>query len=265
MKKILIGSLLAAGMLSGQAMAFQTTATYGAPANEIVGPFDTYDFGTGALAIQPTGVDGSGNVLINGAFQSFVTDHELSTLPSNKTVPSNVETSGGYEITVIGNFTAVVDPSTNKFTVTSGGFSLYLDSFGDYDFTGTGTGFDDGTLLMEGTVFAGSGFYDPTSPGGGFGYASVLANITQTASGVYSPVPPGGVASFLLTGANIPGEATGVDGIPDPNNNLPAFLVGADGQLIFVPIPAAAFLLGPVLLGGLGLQRRRGKVDQLAA
>ncbi len=265
MKKILIGSLLAAGMMSGQAMAaVAVKADYGqvTGSGESTDPveFDTYDFEIGSLLIRKTGAG-----TVSGYYQSAVTTHSLA---GSGVGPSISDPSTApYELTVAAKFTATfVELSGNvSYTVQGGTFEIFYDEIPDRDYTGTGSGFDSGLgPIMTGTFASGTpGFFNLDN---GVGFSFLISSITADSS-VFSPLQPvAGESIFGLSNNTLPTGANGVLGeTRDPNTDI---LTGADGNLIFtqaVPIPAAAFLLGPVLLGGLGLQRRRGKVGQLAA
>ncbi len=243
-------SVLAA---SAQA-AFQTTVDYPGvpPSGEVVGPFDTYDFAPGALALQFSGPIGPGTG-VSGAFQSFVTAHQLNS--ANLTSQLNT----AYEVTVYGTFTGVITAynpllQLTSFKVTGGSFALYHDPSQNHNFTGAGSGFVDGTAILNGTINSGSGAYSSLANAG---FSIVLSGFTPVTP-YFSPFPPGGESIFGLSTGSLPTGATGVGSMTHPD-----VLVGADGNLTFVPVPAAAWLLASGVLAGFGLQRRSRQVKAI--
>lgn len=228
------------GLAASGAQAFSTTVSY--PLSESVGPFDTYDFAPGVVAMN---IDTSGNV--TGEFQSYVTSHQLGSV----LVPSTVNTN--YEVTVYGTFTGVSSTSgpVVNFNLTGGSFNIYYDPSIDRNFTGTGSGFTDGTPILTGNITGGTGSYVAGPVNAGF--SLVLSGLASPVSpAAFSPFPPAGESIFGLSLGSLPAGATGVGSM-----NNPQILIGGDGNLRFVPVPAAAWLLGPALLGGMFWQRRR--------
>lgn len=246
--------LIFLGLVASGAQAISvTTATYSginelvSPSNpggiESVGPFDTYDFAPGVVAIN---IDASGNVV--GAFQSYLILHQLGSV----SVPSTVNTN--YELTVYGTFTGTSSTSgpVVNFSLTGGSYTVYLDDIIDHNFVGTGSGFTNGTAILVGTISAGAGSYIASPVNAGF---SLVLSAFPTANSVFNPFPLAGESIFGLSLGSLPAGATGVGNIA-----APSVLLGADGNLRFlrfVPEPAMIWLFSPVLASLVWQQRRR--------
>jgi|GEM_PF-5666680 len=263
MKTISIMALAVLGCLSSQAMAaISVTADYDQlnPA-EATNPvtFDKYQFGTGDLLLDITSTSGNsktGTVY----FQSFVSSHYLG---SNGAGPGLADVNNApYELTVSGQFDVnIVGFGINNVSVSQGSFDIWYDPNPNRSFTGTGTGFTDGSLVLSGVIDNGYGSYTTNASGNiDLGITLLLSTLNANPS-VYSPQPSQGQSIFSLSASLLPSGATGVNGITP--NGPEDKLAGATGDLVFtaaVPLPAAAFLLAPVLLAGFGWQSCRQSV-----
>lgn len=260
MKTILIMVSALLGVLSSQAMAaVSVTADYdqlnpAEPTNPVT--FDKYQFATGDLLLDITSVSGNsktGTVY----FQSFVSSHYLG---ASGTGPGLADVNNApYELTVAGQFNVnIVDFGINNVSVTGGSFDIWYDPNPNRSFVGTGSGFNDGSLVLSGAIDNGSGTYTTDTNGDiGLGITLLLSTLNANPS-VYSPQPSQGQSIFSLSASLLPTGATGVNGFTP--NGPEDKLAGATGDLVFtaaVPLPAAALLLGPVLLIGFGWQGRK--------
>ncbi len=263
MKKKILTGLVALGLLSGQAMAaVSVTAHY--PNSSPPVTFDTYDFFNGVLALDYSAA--TVGTTVTGAFQTAVANHVLG----GSLVGSPA--SDGYELTLVGNFTATIFDTSNGFVAfnnLNGSFDLYWDNNSQtaYDYTGTGTGFNDGTHILKGQITTGGGSTGTfNSNVRGIGFSYIVSDITASSS-VFSPtLPTAGETNFALGSFLLPPGATGA-GTLDSTSSSTVKVTGTDGNLVFttaVPLPAAALLLGPVLLAGIGWQSRQ-RISKLSA
>lgn len=232
------------------------TANYGV---ETVGPFNTYDFSSaGVLLLDP-----QSSTVVNGYYQSFVTQHMLDGF----VVSNPLLSSGNYEITVAAHFTSQVTSSNvfgQTFSIMSGGFSLWLDTTPDRSF-GTDSGFTNGLKIMEGTMISGAGStvnFGTQQFGGGAlqlkvtGYDATIYNPKTISSGenvftlrLNSPVD----GSFINPITSVQGHAY----LPSTND----LKYAADGNLVLTAVPEpddyALFLAGLGMIGAI-VRRRIG-------
>lgn len=263
-KKILLASFLVAFGLAGQsayaASNWSGTANYtvapGAQLDEdIVGPFDTYDLGAGVVLLKNTG--GSN---FSGAYQSYVTNHELASL---SVFAPNLNRT--YELTMVADFTETVtqgDGSSALINVTGGNFNLYFDSTVNRNF-GNDTGFSDGASILSGTIMNGVG--SAVSAGGMiFGVTDITIKVTSFNSTVFEPdtiTDAGGIFTLRL---GSPFDAAFLGSVSSVNSNVYDFangdlLFAADGNIaLAVPEPEAyAMMLAGLGLVGFMARRRR--------
>jgi hypothetical protein len=227
---------------------------------EVVGPFDSYDLGPGVALTQ--GVQGAAvDDVLNGYFQSYVTDHTRNSVPVAAPNLNDQGTGGGYELTVAASFMEKITAvgATTTFDMTGGSVGLYLGASPDYDFDHD-TGFNDDGSILSGTIVGGGGSFS-TTPSYSFGGALIDVRVDTFDSAVFDPdtiaagtsvftlqITPTN-ATFLSTVESVQGHAY------DANNDL---LVVADGNfdLLAVPEPLSVLLVGSAV-GGLAVMRRR--------
>ncbi|OYY94010.1 MAG: hypothetical protein B7Y41_08730 [Hydrogenophilales bacterium 28-61-23] len=259
-KKIFLALLLAASSFAVQSAyaasnwigtADYTAGVGAAGDEEAVGPFSAYDFGSGVVLLEATGIVGA-TTNFNGYYQSFVTKHELAGVPV--TGPLN-KLDSTYELTVVAEFTekvTAIGASTSDISVNSGGtFKLYRDTTKDRDFT-TDSGFSNGDLIMTGTILGGAGA--ATNVGGMiFGATDITIAITGFDTAVYEPdtiTAAGGIFTLRL---GSPFDAALLGSVSSVNGNAvnPGdFLFAADGNVALAVPEAETYAM---MLAGLGL------------
>ncbi|MDT8383303.1 MAG: flocculation-associated PEP-CTERM protein PepA [Gammaproteobacteria bacterium] len=275
------GALLACGALMGFSQSASAltvpwigtadyTSVIGATNGEIVGPFNSYDFSNGGVVlIQPDVVSGSGYQIgdtYRGYYQSLVTQHMLS-----GDMVSSPKLNNNYELTVTTEFTqqvTAVDAYGNaSFAVTGGNARLFLDGNGAtlHNF-GTDSGFNDGTVIMTGTVSGGGGTF---FSGAGFGVTGIDLTIGafDYNAAVFDPGTISGANSIFTMRINPFGVTSGVSSVQGNAVNSGDLLLEADGNLnlMAVPLPPALLLLATSILGLMGFSRRSDKKDGLIA
>ncbi len=220
---------------------------------EAVGPFSTYDFGSGGVALLQN-VSGS---LYNGYYQSYVTQHELA---GNPVLAPKLNST--YELTAAANFTenlTLVSANTLEINVNPGGaFALYFDTNVDRSFSGD-TGFTNGAPILVGTILGGSGA--ATSFGSSaIGVTDVTIQINSYDHNVFDPDTIAGADGIFTLRYNFQGDApltgsiTSVQGVPVANN----LLFAADGNLtLAVPEPSSyAMLMAGLSFVGFATRRK---------
>jgi len=247
------------------------TANYAAGPNgdgaegDLVGPFDTYDFGLGPVLIpggQGAMVEGD---TLTGYFQSFVTRHEDRSGGGGTVSAPHMKTSkgvgAGYEVTLAGTFeetiTAVIPGVVTTFNITGGSAKLYLDATPDFDFA-TDSGFMDSGAILSATVVGGTGSITSADNSG---HTTLDIRVDSFDPAVYAPdTITGGSSIFTLqigTPADIPflANISSVQGqVYDSNTDL---LIAADGNLsLSVPEPVSCLLVGSAVVGLVVLRRR---------
>ncbi len=263
-KNVLLVSLLTAsvwGVPSAYAATdWQGTADYtvgtGAGGDEeVVGPFSTYDFGSGVVLLEQTGSVGA-TTSFNGYYQSFVTKHELAGVPVAAPLLDDT-----YELTVVANFTqdvTAINAQTTEITVNSGGtFSLYRDTNPNRDFT-TDSGFTDGGLIMTGTILGGIGA--ATTLGGlVFGATDITIAVTGFDAAVYEPDTIAAAGGIFTLRLGNPGDGSFLSGINSVQGIGVAgnFLYAADGYATLAVPEAETYAMMLVGLGLVGFMVRR--------
>lgn len=265
-RKVLLATLLAAsGFATQSAYAVSNwsgTANYtvapGAQLDEeAVGPFDTYDMGAGVVLLQSTG--GSN---YNGFYQSYVTNHELTSL--SVLAPKLNST---YELTMVANFAQTVTAlggGGSIINVTGGSFDLYFDSNVNRNF-GSDTGFTDGASIMSGTILSGVG--SAVAAGGMiFGVTDITVQITSYNTSVFEPDSiVGGDGIFTLRlghplDASLLGSVSSVSGnAVNPGD----YLFAADGNIALAVPEAETYAMMLAGLGLIGVMVRRRASQQV--
>lgn len=227
---------------------------------EVVGPFSTYDFGTGVVLLEQQGTVGS-TTSFNGYYQAFVTRHELFGAPVAAPLLDNT-----YELTVGASFTQTVTTtgSTATISVNPGGtFKLYRDTTKDREYASTSdTGFTDGDVIITGTILGGTG---AAIAAGGmiFGVTDLNIQITSYDAAIYDPdTITGGDGIFTLR-LGAPSDQpflSSVDFVQGHSaNDANDFKFAADGNIaLAVPeIDTYAMMLAGLGLIGFVVSRRR--------
>lgn len=235
---------------------------------DVVGPFDTYDFGMGAAVID--GALGSVSVgdNLSGSYQSYVTSHEYNSAGGGTAAAPNLNTTGsggGYELTIAADFTETitsVSGGTIEFDITGGSADLWFDTTPDFSFNGD-TGFTSDDAILSGSIVGGSG---TLLNGGLFGVTSIDILVISFDANIFDPdTIIAGNSVFTLQVTN-PTNAAFLDGIRNGANSINGntigvndLLVAADGNLALqaVPVPAAVWLFASGLLSLAGVARRR--------
>ncbi len=280
-KKILV---VAVGLALMTPAAFASvpwvgTADYlnapGATGDEVkVGPFDTYDFGSGIGLIKNNTSGG-----FDGYFQTMVDGHFLSSVGIN--VPQlNVSGAGGsftgtgngFELTLVSHFTGVYTSSTASavdFSITGGDAQLYFDTNPNYNFAAD-SGFTDGDVILSGHIAGGLGSI--IFPGViGIGVEQVALNFSglfgSYNTNVYDPdtIVGGSTLFSIKTKALFSGATPVINSVVNGTNKVMGISAGGgqlaelDGtlQLTAVPVPAAAWLFGTGLMGFLYNGKRK--------
>ena len=233
-----------------------------------VGPFDRYDFGTGAALIQGALGTLSVDQVLTGAYQSYVSAHEYISGGGGTAAAPNLNTTGagaGYELTVAATFnekiTSISGSGSANFDILSGTANLYFDTSPDFSFAGD-SGFNDVDAILQGTIVGGTG----TLLSGTLGVTSIEVRIDAFDSNVFDPdTIAAGTSIFTLqiTPADasflqdIRNGADSVQNIGITGNDL---LLAADGNLdlLAVPEPLSVLLVGSAV-GGLVVIRRRSQ------
>jgi hypothetical protein len=250
------------------------TADYSAGPNgdaadgQVVGPFDSYDFGVGALLLESAAGSGTpaapalGDVY-NGYVQSYVIGHTLSGAGVGASNLNITGSGSGYELTLRADFQEqITSVGTNTdFTILGGNAEIYLDATPDYSFSGD-SGFTDTGPIITGTIVGGSGSFI----GSILGVTSIDVMITSFDTAVFDPdTLIAGSSVFTLQLADgdtgVIGDITGGSNTVQGNvfNAGADLLLAADGNVTLqaVPVPAAVWLFGSGLLGLVGIARRR--------
>lgn len=235
-------------------------------------------FGAGGLAV--------GTVLTN-LFQTNVTgfNRGAASVGSSEILAGLNDSfaAGGYEITAVATLTEVVvasSPNTATFAVLGGTVALYYDSTasgGSQSNLSAGTGFDDGELIYQGTIVAGtSGFVVIGNTG--LGSTNVLSSTTFVDTDAIQNLPSNLLTFFL----NAEGQTAYPAGNANTNNyhiggsaTFPNYTVDVcqagdglgdcdlklrfDGSSRFIPEPGSLALLGvaALALGAAGRRKSR--------
>lgn len=264
---VCMGALLAPATQAAHLMPWTGTANYldasGSTGDEeSVGPFSSYDFSSGGMAlIRPSSVGTPGTFTVGdtyqGYYQASVTRHMLG---SSTVASPNLNTTGsgsGYELTVGADFmerVSGVDSFGNPtFEVTGGTASIYLDTNPDHDAM-AGTGYTNGTEILKGSISEGEGTYLNAS---GIGVSYLQVAFEPVSSDVFNPATLAGAQGVFTLQRN-PGATAGVTGVLGNTVSTGDLVLTADGnlELTAVPLPAPIWLLG-VALAGLGVVARR--------
>ncbi|MDP3331432.1 MAG: flocculation-associated PEP-CTERM protein PepA [Methylococcaceae bacterium] len=231
-----------------------------------VGPFNQYHFGSGVILTSALTNPTVGQT-VSGWFQSSVDSHKLQS--TGQTVSaSNLNTTGsgsGYELTLVSNFSFTVtnvDAFTGNvsFGNATGTSSLYFDTTPDYSFA-LDSGFDNGNLLLTGTISGGNGLLSPLFGIGAGQYSlNLLGSFGSYNSAVYNPGIGGANALFSLNANSSPliAAVSSVQG----HSVAGGFAATTTGTLTLtaVPVPAAVWLFGSALVGLTSITRRKALI-----
>ncbi len=218
-----------------------------------IGPFSTYDFGSGGVALLQN-VSGA---LYNGFYQSYVTQHELA---GNPVLAPKLNST--YELTVAANFTenvTSISASTVEITVNPGGaFDLYFDTNVDRSFS-SDSGFTNGAPILTGTILGGSGAAINFGPSA-IGVTDVAIQIDGYDHNVFDPDTIAAADGIFTLRLNFPGDAPLTGSVPSVQGVSTAgnLLFAADGNLtLAVPEPSSyAMLTTGLAFVGFAARRR---------
>jgi len=229
-----------------------------------VGPFNQYHFGSGVILTSALTNPVVGQT-VSGWFQSSVDSHKLQS--TGQTVSAlNLNTTGsgsGYELTLVSNFSfqvTNVDAFGNvSFGNASGTSSLYFDTTPDYSFAAD-SGFNNGDLLLTGTINGGNGILTSFGIGAGQYSLNLSGVFGSYNSAVYNPGIGGANALFSLNANSSPliAAVSSVQG----NSVAGGFAATTTGTLTLtaVPVPAAVWLFGSALVGLTSIARRKALI-----
>jgi len=258
---------LAMGVSHASMVPWVGTADYqlapGAAGDEdIVGPFSSYDFSSnGVVLIKPAAVASAGSFTVGdtytGYYQSYVNSHNNLL---GQAVPSP-NLNNTYELTVAANFNervTGVDASGNAvFQIIDGVANIYFDTAPNRNFA-TDSGFTDGSSIIQGTISGGSGAF-LTSVGVGFSSIDLTIGNLGYDHNVFDPATINGGDGIFTLQINPSGVTSVTSSVMGHGVNAGDSLLQADGNLnlLAVPLPPTAWLLGGALAGLLGFARRR--------
>ncbi|MSQ66724.1 MAG: flocculation-associated PEP-CTERM protein PepA [Gammaproteobacteria bacterium] len=176
---------------------------------------------------------------------------------------ANLNTIGsgaGYELTLVAQFSEEITAvSAFNFTskMTGGSALLFFDTTPDHSFL-TDSGFNDGDLLLTGTIGSGGAVSVPSLFAG---FAQIDVQVSSLNPAVFTPKINGVNGVFTLDL-----RSTAVNGVSSVGGHFPGtggLILGSDGALTLraaptpIPLPAAAWLLGSALSVVPILRRRR--------
>ncbi len=258
------GGLFLFGVQTANALIWQGTADYtqgpGATGDEdVVGPFDTYDFGPGAILLGGLGGPLSVGNTFDNYYQSYVDGHSLSG-PGAVSPSLNITGAGsGYELTVASNFQTEITSVgfSTSFILTGGTIDLYFDTTPDYSFTGD-SGFTNGGAVISGTVVGGAG----TTIYGMLGVTSIDFQVNSFNSNVFEPDTIDTGSSVYTLQLWTPADfkfISSVTSVQGHTKGAHDVLMVADGNMSFtaVPEPTSLLLIGTGILGLVALRRQR--------
>lgn len=244
--------------------AFALTANYGNAVTidgdeDVIANFDLYDMAVGATLIRAAATTDPNNVAVGdrftGYYQSYITAHQLGGLVQDAPNLNTSGIGGGYEITVVAQFEeeiSSVGPGGYTASITGGTATMYFDTTPDLDFT-TDSGFDDGDVLLTGSIVSGGAVLAPTLQSG---FAQIDIVVDSHNTDIFDPDIAAAQGIFTLDlRSNVVLGLASVGGNAVQAGDL---VLGADGNLQVqpVPLPATAWLLGSAIVGMATLRRR---------
>jgi hypothetical protein len=230
----------------------------------VVSSFNIYDFAVGVTLLRPD-AGNAGTVAApivgdtyTGYYQSYVTAHQLDGIVQTSLGLNTSGSGAGYELTVMAQFTEVITSvgAGGVASAITGGFgSIYFDTSPNYNFL-TDSGFDDGELILSGTIVSGESVVLPSIQSG---FAQISLVMDNQSSAIFNPdiASATGIFTLALDSDAVRG-ITSVHGLGVLPNDM---LLGTDGNLELqpVPLPAAVWLLGSAFIGMTSLRRRAAK------
>lgn len=218
---------------------------------EIVGPFDTYDFARGVVLVEDTTAT-TGADTYNGYYQSFVTNHQLGA--SIAVAPG---LNSNYEVTVTAWFEETANSSNGTFDLTDGGVKLWFDTTPDYNFNAdsgfTDGGTSDGGVILTGTIISGSGALFTFPDGRGVGFTDLTVRVDSYDTTVFEPDTIAAGSSIFTLRLNDSSDATFLDPITSVMGHTydgSDVKLAADGYLVLQVPEAKTYAM---MLAGLGL------------
>ncbi len=252
--------LAAASLVTASAYAapnWEGTADYtagpGATGDEeVVGPFDTYDFARGVVLLEDTSAT-TGPDTFSGYYQSYVTNHQLG--GASVLAPG---LNANYELTVTAWFEETANSDGTTFDLTDGGVKLWFDTTRDYNFNAdsgfTDGGLGDGGVILTGTIISGSGALFALPDGRGVGFTDLTVRVDGYDSAVFEPDTIAAGSSIFTLRLNDSSDAAFLDPITrvmghtyDAGTDVK---LAADGYLVLQVPEAKTYVM---MLAGLGL------------
>lgn len=267
--------VLAAGLTMTVPVAFASTPWVGtadykvspnASGDEaLVGPFDTYDFGTGIGLLKSVGTVAE-NSTFSGYFRTVVDGHFLGAKGINvgqldiSGGTNFTGTGNGFELTLVSQFTGFysnVSATGVTLNLVSGSAELYSDTTPDHNYAAD-SGFADGDKILSGSITSGTGsIIFPGVLGIGvqqvnLDFAGIFGSYNKN---VYEPNTIGGGSALfsIYTKSALNTNAPVIDAVWSGSKSVAGVtaagineLAELDGklQLTAVPIPAAVWLFG---------------------
>jgi len=290
MKKILTCLalvLILAGVSVRQVSATETNIAFNTfSADGILDPVNQFDWNAGSGGVYLS--DGSqyvpGSTLTPGQQITFLYQSTLSAFNSSPGTGINTTgLNGAYQITIVASLTETVQTfltdgatvANATFTTTGGTAKIYYDTAINANVT-AGTGFEDGTKILEGSIQNGTNssftfFFNNST---GLGATDITAIINPTfldttfflTSGTQLPFTD--LHDIDFTGQlRFPNNGTGTDcffcggdnPFPDTASTAANDLLVDGTNQFTVPEPSSMLLFGSGLVGLSGLLRRKSK------
>lgn len=234
----------------GTADYTQAPSSGGLPAEDKVGPFDTYDFARGVVLLEKTTPN-----TYDGYYQSYVTNHELGGL--GVTAPG---LNTNYEVTVTAWFKETANSDGTTFDLTGGGVELWFDTSPDYNFA-TDSGFANDDVILKGTIISGTGALFQVGPRS-VGFTDLTVRVDSYNTQVFEPDTIAAGSSIFTLRLNDTSDATFLDPITSVMGHTydgTDVKLAADGYLVLQVPEAKTYAMMLAGLGLIGMMVSRGR------